>query len=60
MLMPSARQTKRIMEKSSLLTGICEVFGLIFGQTRRRGCVARVRAPQVSRTQIKLDSSFLC
>ena len=42
MLMPSARQTKRIMEKSSLLTGIREVFGLICGQTTRRGCVARV------------------
>ena len=26
MLMPSGRQTKRIIEKSSLLAGICKVF----------------------------------
>jgi hypothetical protein len=39
MLMPSARQTKRIMEKSSLLTGICKVFGLIRGHSSRRALV---------------------
>ena len=33
MLMPSARQTKRIMEKSSMLVGIYTVFGLALGDS---------------------------
>jgi hypothetical protein len=51
MLMPSARQTKRIMEKSLLFGAICNIFGLHVvcraawamsrTQRRRQGAVDR-------------------
>ena len=42
MLMPSGRQTKRIMEKLSLLAGISKIFGLICGQSSPTGRFMRV------------------